>query len=44
MGIGSWQAWVSIFVLQIVTPAVLVFAIDLLFRHFGLIKEGDLKV
>ena len=44
MGIGSWQAWVSIFVLQIVAPAVLVFAIDLLFRHFGLIKEGDLKV
>lgn len=44
MGLGSWQAWVSIFVLQIVAPAVLVFAIDLLFRHFGLIKEGDLKV
>ncbi len=44
MGIGSWQAWVSIFVLQIVAPAVLVFAIDLLFHHFGLIKEGDLKV
>lgn len=44
MGIGSWQAWVSIFVLQIVAPTVLVFAIDLLFRHFGLIKEGDLKV
>lgn len=44
MGIDSWQAWVSIFVLQIVAPAVLVFAIDLLFRHFGLIKEGDLKV
>lgn len=44
MGIGSWQAWVSIFVLQIVAPTVLVFALDLLFRHFGLIKEGDLKV
>lgn len=44
MGIGSWQAWVSIFVLQIVAPAILVFFIDLLFRHFGLIKEGDLKV
>lgn len=44
MGIGSWQAWVSIFVLQIAAPAVLVFALDLLFRHFGLIKEGDLKV
>ena len=44
MGIGSWQAWVSIFVLQIVAPAILVFFIDLLFRHFGWIKEGDLKV
>ena len=44
MGISSWQAWVSIFVLEIVAPAVLVFFIDLLFRHFGLIKEGDLKV
>ena len=44
MGIGSWQAWVSIFVLQIVAPAILVFFIDLLFRHFDWIKEGDLKV
>ena len=44
MGIGSWQAWLSIVLLQIVGPAVLVFAIDLLFRHFNLIKEGDLKV
>lgn len=44
MGIGSWKAWVSIFVLQIVAPAILVFFIDLLFRHFDWIKEGDLKV
>lgn len=44
MGIGSWQAWVSIFVLQIVAPAILVFFIDLLFRHFDWIKEGDFKV
>lgn len=44
MGIDSWQAWLSIVLLQIVGPAGLVFAIDLLFRHFNLIKEGDLKV
>lgn len=44
MGIESWQAWVSIFVLQIVAPAVLVFFIDLLFRKLGWIKDGDLKI
>lgn len=44
MGVTSWETWVSIFVLQIAAPAILVFAIDLLFRRFNLIKEGDLKV
>ena len=44
MGVTSWQAWVGIFGLQIILPAVLVFFIDLLFRKFGLIKEGDLKI
>lgn len=44
MGVSSWQAWVGIFVLQIVAPAALVFGLDLLFRKLGLIKEGDLKV
>lgn len=44
MGVGSWQAWVGIFVLQIIAPAVLVFFIDLLFRKLGWIKEGDLKI
>ena len=44
MGFTSWQPYVSIFVLQIIAPAVLVLLIDLLFRHFSLIKEGDLKV
>lgn len=44
MGVSSWQAWVGIFVLQILAPAALVFGLDLLFRKFGLIKEGDLKV
>ena len=44
MGVSSWQAWVGIFGLQIILPGLLVFGIDLLFRKFGWIKEGDLKV
>ena len=44
MGVNSWQAWVGVFVLQIVLPAILVFLIDLLFRKLNLIKEGDLKI
>lgn len=44
MGVTSWEAWVAIFVLEIIAPAVLVFFIDLLFRKLGWIKEGDLKV
>ena len=41
---NTWQTWVGIFGLQIIAPAVLVFGIDLLFRRFNLIKEGDLRV
>ena len=41
---NTWQTWVGIFVLEIIAPMVLVFGIDLLFRRFGLIKDGDLKV
>ena len=44
MDLSSWQLWVGIIVLEIIGPAVLVFFIDLLFRKFGWIKEGDLKV
>lgn len=44
MGVSSWQAWVGIFGLQIIMPAILVYIIDLLFRKFGWIKEGDLIV
>lgn len=44
MGVNSWQAWVGIFGLQIILPAILVFLIDLLFRKIGWIKEGDLKI
>ena len=38
---NTWQTWIGIFVLQIIAPIALVFAIDLLFRKFGLIKDGD---
>lgn len=41
---NTWQTWVGIFVLQIVAPAILVFLVDLLFRKFGLIKDGDLSI
>lgn len=41
---NTWQTWVGIFGLQIVLPAILVFIIDLIFRKFNLIKDGDLKV
>ena len=41
---NTWETWVGIFGLMIVAPCLLVFVIDLLFRKFGLIKEGDLKV
>ncbi len=38
------EAWISIFVLEIIAPGVLVFFIDLLFRKLKWIKNGDLKV
>ena len=38
---NSWQTWVGIFVLQILAPIALVFAIDLAFRKLGLIQDGD---
>lgn len=44
MGVSSWETWVGIFGLQIIMPALLVYIIDLLFRKFGWIKEGDLIV
>lgn len=44
MGFDNWQVYVSIFGLQLLAPALLVFALDLLFRKLGWIKEGDLKV
>ena len=44
MDITSWKLWVGIILLEIVGPGLLVFLIDLLFRKFGLIKNGDMKV
>lgn len=44
MGFDNWQVYVSIFGLQLLAPALLVFGLDLLFRKLGWIKEGDLKV
>lgn len=35
-------AWISIVLLQVVAPAVLVWALDLLFRRFKLIEAGDM--
>lgn len=44
MGFDNWQVWVGVFGLQILAPALLVFAIDLLFRKLKWIKDGDLKI
>ena len=41
---NTWQTWVGIFVLQIIAPIALVFAIDLLFRKIGWIKDGDFSL
>lgn len=41
---GFDKAFPSICILLIVLPIVLVTIVDLLFRKFGLIKEGDLKI
>ena len=41
---NTWQIWVGIFVLEFIAPAILVFAIDLLFRKMGWIKKGDLAL
>lgn len=44
MGVDNYLAWIFVFVLQIIAPAVLVFFIDLLFRKLGWIKDGDFKI
>lgn len=44
MGADHYETWVFLLLLEIVLPGLLVFGIDLLFRKFGWIKEGDLKI
>lgn len=41
---GFANAALSVFVLLIALPIVLVFITDVIFRHFNLIKENDLKI
>jgi len=41
---NTWQTWIGIFLLEIIVPIILVYFIDLLFRKFGLIKDGDLAL
>lgn len=41
---STWQTWVGILVLEIIAPLILVFGIDLIFRKFKLINDGDLTV
>ena len=43
-GSETWQIVLGLVLLELVAPAALMFGIDLLFRKFGWIKEGDLKV
>lgn len=38
------STWLIIIFFEVVTPAILVFVIDLIFRKFNLIKDGDLKI
>lgn len=38
---NTWQTWVGIFGLEIILPIILTFGIDLLFRKFNLISDGD---
>lgn len=44
MGVSSWQAWVGVFVLQLILPSILVFIFDLIMRKMNWIKDGDLKI
>ena len=40
----TWMNALIIILMEIIAPAILVFVIDLIFRKFNLIKDGDLKV
>ena len=41
---NTWQTWVGIFVLEIIAPIILTWAIDLMFRKFNLICDGDFSL
>lgn len=41
---SSWQTYLIIILFEIIAPLVLVYVIDLIFRKFKLIKDGDLAV
>lgn len=41
---NTWQTWVGIFVLEIIAPIILTWAIDLMFRKFNLISDGDFSL
>lgn len=41
---NNLYTWLIIIFFEIIAPAVLVFIIDLIFRKFNLIKDGDLKI
>lgn len=43
MGSTLWF-WLSVGILEIAAPIVLVWIVDVIFRKFGLIKAGDLKI
>lgn len=43
-GAAGANAFWGVVILEILAPLVLVFGIDILFRRFGLIKDGDLKI
>lgn len=41
---NNLYTWLIIIFFEIIAPAILVFIIDLIFRKFNLIKDGDLKI
>lgn len=41
---NNLYTWLIIIFFEIIAPSILVFIIDLIFRKFNLIKDGDLKI
>lgn len=44
IGFDSWQLWLLIIFVCVIGSGALVFGVDLLFRKFGWIKEGDFSL